>query len=416
MSDVEDSAPPPGGPQLGREKPIHTEPAPTGRPCAPLTAVSGLRHAYPMRYDVDYPERLSRWKTFVRGILILPALLFLVIVGYMAIYALFAGWITVFFRRSYPRWLFAAGTGYLALVARVSAYGTLLTDRYPSFDATDTPVTLEFDHPPPGTLSRWRVAIWKGVLSVPHVIVLYFLGIALFVVVVLAWFAILFAGRYPRGMFAFVSGVQRWYFRVAGYLASFNDRFPPFSLSASAGPAERSSVVICGISGALLSAGFVALIAVAASVAGQPEVVEVDYAGLQRGVSADAGVRFRDVERDVEVRIVGADDPARALERIVGPAPGERVVAFEFDLWVDAGSATIQRDDGRLRVTLPSGEKRTYDAEIILVGNREAPRTVSAIDRESIVIGFVIPEGAEPEWLRFTPGFAGTGGIRYEFE
>lgn len=413
MTGSEEAPPSSGGPQLGREKPIRVD---GERPMPPLTAVSGSRDAYPMRYEVEYPERLSRWKTFFRGILILPALLFLVFVANIATYALLAGWVTVFFRRSYPRWLFAAATGYLALNARVAAYATLLTDRYPSFDAGNTPVTLEFDQPPPGTLSRWRVAIWKSVLSVPHVIVLYFLGIALFVVVVLAWFAILFAGRFPRGMFAFVAGVQRWYFRVAGYLASFNDRFPPFSLSSSAGPAERSTAVIAGISGALLSVAFVALIAVVAVIASRPEVVEVDYADLQRGITADRGVRYREFGKDIEVRLVAARDPAPALERVIAPGPGERVVAFEFDLWVDEGSTTIQRDDGRLRVELPSGAVRTYDAEIVLVGNREAPRTVSAIGRETIVIGFIIPEGARPVWLKFLPDFASTGGIRYDFD
>lgn len=411
MSDADESAPPPGGPQLGREKPIHTEP--DGRPRLPLMAVPG---PYPMQYDVAYAARLSRWKTFFRGLLILPALVFLAIVGNMASSMLLAGWIAVFFRRSYPRWLFVAAAGYLALVARVSAYATLLTDRYPSFDANDSPVTLEYEYPPPGSLSRWRVAVWKTVLAVPHFIVLSFLGIALFVVVVLAWFAILFVGRYPRGMFAFVAGVQRWYFRVVGYLASFNDRFPPFSLSAAAGPAERSTVVVCGISGAALTAVLAVVAVAAAVVAGRPEVVEVEYAALQRGISTDSGVRFRGLDRDVEVRIVAASDPARGLERLVGPGTGERLVAFEFDLSVDAGSTTIERDDGSLRVVLPSGERRTYASEIILVGTREAPRSISAIERETIVIGFIIPAGAEPEWLRFTPDFAGAGGIRYEFD
>lgn len=413
MTEHEGPPPPSNGPSLGREKPIHDDGPP--RP-APLTAVSGPTDAYPMRYDVDYAERLSRWKTFFRGILIIPAWIFLSIFGYFAGALLLAGWVTVFFRRKYPAWMFTAATGYLALTARVSAYATLLTDRYPSFDATNTPVTLEFEQPPPGTLSRWRVALWKSVIAVPHFIVLWFLGIAMVVVVVLAWFAILFVGRYPRGMFAFVAGVQRWYYRVLGYLASFNDRFPPFSLSPAAGPAERSSVVISGISGAILSVALVVLIVVAAVIAGRPKVVEVDYADLQRGVSADAGLRYEDFSHDVEVRIVEARDPAPALAQIVDPGPGERVVAFEFDLWVDDGSTTIERNDGRLRVELSSGEERTYDAEIILVGNREAPRTVSAIERATVVIGFVIPDGAEPVWLKFTPDFASAGGIRYDFD
>ena len=73
---------------------------------------------------------------------------------------------------------------------------------------------------------------WKFVLLIPHFIVLWFLMLAVFAVTVIAWFGILFTGNYPRGLFQFVVGIQRWYWRTAGYLMSFNDRFPPYALSA----------------------------------------------------------------------------------------------------------------------------------------------------------------------------------------
>jgi hypothetical protein len=71
----------------------------------------------------------------------------------------------------------------------------------------------------------------KWFLAIPHYIVLYFLGIAAFVCVVIAWFAILFTGRYPKGLFDFVQGVIRWAFRVEDYaFILITDKYPPFSL------------------------------------------------------------------------------------------------------------------------------------------------------------------------------------------
>ena len=79
-------------------------------------------------------------------------------------------------------------------------------------------------------LSRWLWLV-KWLLAIPHFIVLFFLYIAAIVVIVLAWFAILFTGRFPRGMFDFVAGVIRWHNRVVGYaLILVTDRYPPFSL------------------------------------------------------------------------------------------------------------------------------------------------------------------------------------------
>lgn len=81
-------------------------------------------------------------------------------------------------------------------------------------------------------LSRW-LPLAKWLLAFPHYIILFFLGIATFVAVVIAWFAILFTGRYPRSLFDFVVGVMRWYNRVTGYAVLLvTDAYPPFRLHA----------------------------------------------------------------------------------------------------------------------------------------------------------------------------------------
>ena len=110
---------------------------------------------------------------------------------------------------------------------RAGGYLALLTDQFPAFEGE---YPINFDVRYPDRLSRWKVAIWKIITSIPHFIILIFLFLAMVVVVVIAWFAILFTGRYPRGLHGFVVGVFRWSLRVQAYIFSLTDEYPPFSL------------------------------------------------------------------------------------------------------------------------------------------------------------------------------------------
>jgi uncharacterized protein DUF4389 len=113
---------------------------------------------------------------------------------------------------------------------RVGAYLALLDDHYPSTDEHQA-VALDFPYPDAKQdLNRWLPLV-KWLLAIPHYFVLVFLWLAVIVSVIVAWFAILFTGRYPRGLFDFVVGVGRWTNRVAGYaFVLITDRYPPFSL------------------------------------------------------------------------------------------------------------------------------------------------------------------------------------------
>jgi hypothetical protein len=137
----------------------------------------------------------------------------------------------ILFRRKYPRWWFDWNLELLRFTNRVGIYLALLDDKYPS---TDEQQSLHLDFPYPDArrdLNRWLPLV-KWLLAIPHYVVLFFLYIALVVVVIIAWFAILFTGRYPRGLFDFVQGVIRWHNRVVGYAyILITDRYPPFSLA-----------------------------------------------------------------------------------------------------------------------------------------------------------------------------------------
>ncbi|HET9260459.1 MAG TPA: DUF4389 domain-containing protein [Acidimicrobiia bacterium] len=133
-------------------------------------------------------------------------------------------------RVKYPRWWFEFARELTRFGARVSAYLGLLTDRYPSTDEEQS-VHLELDYPDvENDLNRWLPLV-KWFLAIPHYIVLLFLWLAVIFVTFVAWFAILFTGKYPRGMFDFVVGVGRWSLRVDAYaFLLLTDDYPPFSL------------------------------------------------------------------------------------------------------------------------------------------------------------------------------------------
>jgi hypothetical protein len=145
-------------------------------------------------------------------------------------YVVFPLVLMLLFRRKYPRWWFDWNLMLARFATRVSSYLMLLRDEYPSTDEEQA-VHLEMPYPDAGKdLNRWLPLV-KWFLAIPHYVILVFLAIAAIVVVIIAWFAILFTGKYPRGMFDFVVGVMRWSWRVTGYaFLLVTDKYPPFRL------------------------------------------------------------------------------------------------------------------------------------------------------------------------------------------
>jgi Domain of unknown function (DUF4389) len=200
---------------------------------------------YAVRLAIDYPDRdLNRLTTAFRIFVAIPIVIVLATVSGGSIGAgpnrggvAMAGGLLVIgpllmilFRQKYPRWWFDWNLALLRFVNRVGAYLPLLNDEYPATDA-DQSVHLDLDYPDvPQQLNRWLPLV-KWLLAIPHVIVLVFLYLGAIVVAVIAWFAILFTGRYPRWAFDYIVGVLRWNNRVVGYaLILVTDQYPPFSL------------------------------------------------------------------------------------------------------------------------------------------------------------------------------------------
>ena len=195
---------------------------------------------YAARLTVDYPERLDRLTTFFRMIWILPVAFVLSLVSVTGDGARSGGavlgglWVaialTIAVRMLYPRWWFDFARELTRFGARVGAYFALLTDRFPS-TVDEQSVHLEIDYPDvQRDLNRWLPLV-KWILAIPHYVVLVLLIIGAIVAIVIAWFAILITGRYPRPLFDYVVGVGRWSLRVNAYaLLLVTDRYPPFSL------------------------------------------------------------------------------------------------------------------------------------------------------------------------------------------
>jgi hypothetical protein len=197
-----------------------------------------------VRLAVDYPERpLDRLTTLLRLLWVIPIGIVLAAVSGATV--AFGGTATlvaaggllflapllmIVFRQKYPRWWFDWNLGLTRFSTRVATYVALMDDRYPSTDDEQS-VHLDIDYPDvPRDLNR-LLPLVKWLLAIPHIVVLFFLGLGAIGAVVIAWFAILFTGRYPRGLFHYVEGVLRWGTRVSGYaFLLVTDRYPPFSL------------------------------------------------------------------------------------------------------------------------------------------------------------------------------------------
>ena len=215
------------------------------------TILSAQDETYAARLAIDYPEQLDRVTTLLRIIWIIPIVVIVVLVGGgggegtavsdsetmiggsgggIAAGLSIATALMIVFRMRYPRWWFDFARELTRFEGRVVAYLALLTDRFPS-TVDEQSVHLEIDYPDvEQDLNRWLPLV-KWLLAIPHYVVLVVLFVLAVVAVVIAWFAILFTGRYPEGLFNFVVGVARWALRVQAYaFLLVTDRYPPFSM------------------------------------------------------------------------------------------------------------------------------------------------------------------------------------------
>jgi hypothetical protein len=395
---------------------------------------------YPVRLWMEYPEKLSRLATFFRLFLIIPVLIFLALVGSGSFNfgsignndefrdggsgataiggsVVLAIWVTILLRRNIPRWLFDFQVGLNRFTYRAYAYVALLTDKYPAFEG-DWYLQYWVDYPE--RLSRWKVLFWKIITAIPHFIVLFALFFATVVVVIIAWFAILFTGAYPRGLHTFVVGTLRWQARVTAYVESLTDAFPPFSLEHEAGPASKSTETICAVIGgivfAAIVAGVLALAAVLFVLFSERESRDVAYDDVIGGNIA-ASIEMD----DVTFTLVSGGDPANVP--LLAARDGKRLVQFTIEYEGDEGAVTFggAEDIGTRRidrdsVRLETDDDGSVDPVLLTFDAVAAPLRVDDNARGTVLAVFEIDDDAVVEELRAYPNDGSGRHVAWEFE
>jgi Domain of unknown function (DUF4389) len=241
--------PPPGGPEpippspIPPTSPSATPPPPAAWPSqAPWASVpavtpptTDLSGRYPIDIDVEVPDRIARWRPLVQWILALPLFIIVYVLRIVAQLCAFVGWFVALFTGQLPEGLGNVIAGYYRYYWRALSYSSFLREKYP-------PLAPAMGYPDPGDdparfevrrgekLSRLAV-LFRIILVIPQLIVLLFLGIALYLVMIVAFFVVLFAGRWPPGLRDFVVGANRWFLRVDAWYSLLADPYPPFSLA-----------------------------------------------------------------------------------------------------------------------------------------------------------------------------------------
>jgi hypothetical protein len=195
----------------------------------------------PVKFNVMYPESLSRGLLLLRLLfgyfyVMIPHGFMLALYGIALYFVIIIAWFAVLFTGKYPEGMFRFVEGYYRWYLRVMSYMMFMTDQYPPFTQDANPPNynaVEFSVEYPDSLSRGllllRLLFGYFYVLIPHGIMLAFYGIGVYFVIIIAWFAVLFTGKYPEGMFRFVEKYFRWWLRVGAYMSFMTDQYPPFN-------------------------------------------------------------------------------------------------------------------------------------------------------------------------------------------
>ncbi|TMB66074.1 MAG: DUF4389 domain-containing protein [Chloroflexi bacterium] len=258
---------------------------------------------------------------------------------------------------------------------------------------------IQYDAQYAGQFVRRKLVIWKLTASIPHLLILALLTLSLVVVVPIGWIAILFTGHFPRGVHQYVAGVLRWWTRVQAYMLSLTDEFPPFNLSAEAGPTGTNGEIRSLVGGALLIGLAVTSCAAFASFGGQHITREISYQRLLgREVTAE---ETSATVRSGVVQLTAAKDPADEIfAGLLRPGVGRRFL--ELDLAIEN-----QRGEGEeiaVRTSLFSlrdSSNERHDPMLVMVGGRLSPAAIDSGQKATVRLMFEVPQTAVPAELRY---------------
>jgi hypothetical protein len=222
--------------------------------------MAGFDDTLPVGLRGEYHESVSRWLWLVKWLLLIPHFIVLVFLHIAMFVVTVIAFFAILFTGRYPRALFDFSVGVLRWTWRVRfyGYGALGTDKYPPFTLRSTDYPADFDVEYPERLSRGLVLVKWWLLAIPHYLILaaifgglgrmcahhgshHWGAIPLFgILIVVVLVALLFTGRYPRGLFGLLLGINRWSYRVRSYALLMRDEYPPFRLDQGPHEPERS--------------------------------------------------------------------------------------------------------------------------------------------------------------------------------
>jgi hypothetical protein len=185
--------------------------------------------SYPVTFEADYAEQRSRLTTFFRLILMIPVAIVLYVFGIVASIAIIIAWFAIVITGRYPEGLYKFVADFNRFLARVTAYGVLLTDTYPPFSGADDPaypVRMRFAGPL-DPYSRLKT-LFRIILAIPIMVLRYVITLLLEVGAFAAWFVIVVTGKMPRGLFDLMVLANSYTARSDAYLYLLTETYPPF--------------------------------------------------------------------------------------------------------------------------------------------------------------------------------------------
>jgi Domain of unknown function (DUF4389) len=185
--------------------------------------------SYPATFEADYLERRSRLTVFFRLLLLIPIGIWAYVLGIVASILILISWVAIVITGRFPAALFDFVSGFVRFLTRLTAYASLLTDRYPPFglsDDSEYPVRMTFA----GPLERYSrlKTFFRLILAIPIIVLRYVMQLLLEVGAFAAWFVILVIGRMPRGLFDLMVLANSYTARSDAYLYLLTETYPPF--------------------------------------------------------------------------------------------------------------------------------------------------------------------------------------------
>lgn len=192
---------------------------------------------YPVSYAADYAaEGRNRLTTFFRSIVAIPWLIVAYLYGIGASIVVVLAWFAMVFTGRYPQQLYDFNAGYLRMVNRVNGFHYLLTDEFPPFGGEESPgYPIRIGAPPPLDRYSRAKAFFRCIVGIPVMILALVQGLILGVVTLIAWFAILFTGKHPEGLFNPARSASAYLTRATAYFLLITEDWPPFSLEDAPG-------------------------------------------------------------------------------------------------------------------------------------------------------------------------------------